>query len=148
MAIHQTDCDVCRQLALCEAGEHPRFVIDVPMSAVVMGPHQVWPGYTMLLCRQTVTELDELSPADYDQLMRELRDVARAVRVVTGAHKLNYEALGNQCHHLHWHIFPRQADEPRVLEPIWTSFPEDLAAHKYDESRHGELKKALIAQLS
>lgn len=113
-----------------------------------MGPHQVWPGYCVVLARQPVVEITDLTEADYATLMAEVRRVAAAVQSLTGADKLNVESLGNQCHHLHWHVFPRQADEPRRLEPIWTSFPEDMAAHAYDEARHGELRKQLIARLS
>ncbi|MBL8047847.1 MAG: HIT family protein [Chthonomonas sp.] len=147
MAQHQDSCDVCRQLALAEAGEHPRFVANLSQSVVVMGPHQVWPGYTMLLVRQPVTELDELSEPDYLELMSELRRVAKAVREVTNADKLNYEALGNQCHHLHWHIFPRQANEPRRLEPVWTSFPENMADYRYDAEKHDQIRAAFTSRL-
>jgi diadenosine tetraphosphate (Ap4A) HIT family hydrolase len=33
--------------------------------------------------------------------------------------KLNYELLGNPHPHLHWHIFPRYADDPMPNKPIW-----------------------------
>ena len=33
--------------------------------------------------------------------------------------KLNVESLGNQVPHLHWHLFPRRADDPEKLKPVW-----------------------------
>jgi diadenosine tetraphosphate (Ap4A) HIT family hydrolase len=32
---------------------------------------------------------------------------------------LNYELLGNQVPHLHWHLFPRYRDDPEALKPVW-----------------------------
>ncbi|MEI7686422.1 MAG: HIT domain-containing protein, partial [Planctomycetota bacterium] len=33
--------------------------------------------------------------------------------------KLNVESLGNQVPHLHWHLFPRRADDPDRLKAVW-----------------------------
>jgi diadenosine tetraphosphate (Ap4A) HIT family hydrolase len=32
---------------------------------------------------------------------------------------MNYELLGNQVPHLHWHLFPRYRDDPNRLQPVW-----------------------------
>jgi diadenosine tetraphosphate (Ap4A) HIT family hydrolase len=42
-------------------------------------------------------------------------------------HKLNYELLGNQVPHLHWHLFPRYRDDPEHLHPVW------LALHRAEK---------------
>ena len=36
-------------------------------------------------------------------------------RQASRPHKLNYELLGNQVPHLHWHLFPRSPDDPDRL---------------------------------
>jgi diadenosine tetraphosphate (Ap4A) HIT family hydrolase len=33
--------------------------------------------------------------------------------------KMNYELLGNQLPHIHWHLIPRLAQDPAPLEPVW-----------------------------
>src|SRR5437899_512684 len=33
--------------------------------------------------------------------------------------KMHYELLGNTVAHLHWHLFPRYADDPNPTRPIW-----------------------------
>jgi|SRR5215204_5626808 len=33
--------------------------------------------------------------------------------------KLNYELLGNGAPHLHWHLFPRHANDSRPWGPVW-----------------------------
>jgi diadenosine tetraphosphate (Ap4A) HIT family hydrolase len=45
--------------------------------------------------------------------------LAEAIENCFHPHKLNYELLGNQVPHLHWHLFPRSADDPDRLRPVW-----------------------------
>ena len=33
---------------------------------------------------------------------------------------MNYELLGNQIAHIHWHLIPRSADDPAPREAVWT----------------------------
>lgn len=33
--------------------------------------------------------------------------------------KINYELLGNQLPHIHWHLIPRLSQDPAPLEPVW-----------------------------
>jgi diadenosine tetraphosphate (Ap4A) HIT family hydrolase len=32
---------------------------------------------------------------------------------------MNYELLGNQVPHIHWHLIPRLADDPEPRWPVW-----------------------------
>jgi diadenosine tetraphosphate (Ap4A) HIT family hydrolase len=32
---------------------------------------------------------------------------------------MNYELLGNQLPHIHWHVIPRLAIDPAPLKPVW-----------------------------
>ena len=32
---------------------------------------------------------------------------------------MNYELLGNQIAHIHWHLIPRPADDPAPRQPVW-----------------------------
>ena len=41
--------------------------------------------------------------------------IARAFRPV----KMNYELLGNQVPHIHWHLVPRLPTDPDLRAPIW-----------------------------
>ena len=45
-------------------------------------------------------------------LMEEVNLVAKAVAQVYEARKINYELLGNQLPHIHWHVIPRLAGDP------------------------------------
>jgi diadenosine tetraphosphate (Ap4A) HIT family hydrolase len=45
--------------------------------------------------------------------------VAEAVFKAFRPRKVNYELLGNGAPHLHWHLFPRHADDARPRGPVW-----------------------------
>ncbi len=64
-------------------------------------------GYCCLVVRRHAVEFDELSEAEAIGLVRDLRQVARVLRRITGAVKLNYEVHGNTIPHLHVHLIPR-----------------------------------------
>ena len=46
--------------------------------------------------------------------------VAEAVNLAFKPLKLNYELLGNDCRHIHWHIVPRYGTDPEPSHAIWT----------------------------
>jgi diadenosine tetraphosphate (Ap4A) HIT family hydrolase len=45
--------------------------------------------------------------------------VGKTLERVVKPLKLNYECLGNQEPHVHWHVFPRYAEDPLRLAPVW-----------------------------
>ena len=49
---------------------------------------------------------------------------------------MNYELLGNQVPHLHWHLFPRYAHDPDVLKPVWLAL--DRAERDAEQRRRME----------
>ncbi len=52
-------------------------------------------------------------------LMEEVNLIAKVVAGVYEARKINYELLGNQLPHIHWHVIPRLGGDPAPLEPVW-----------------------------
>jgi diadenosine tetraphosphate (Ap4A) HIT family hydrolase len=149
LAEHQTDCEICRRIERTRAGGDPGLIAELEEGVAVMGPSQYFTGYCLLLCKSPATELDELEPAVRARYLEEMARLAAAVRSVVRPHKLNYECLGNQAHHLHWHVFPRSLDEPHPEQPVWTCMPppEDAPRYAFDPERHGALRDAIRAAL-
>ena len=45
--------------------------------------------------------------------------LGRAIAAAFRPRKLNYELLGNQVPHLHWHLIPRYESDPNHLRAAW-----------------------------
>jgi diadenosine tetraphosphate (Ap4A) HIT family hydrolase len=72
-----------------------------------------------------VVEPTELDPNEAGAFWLELLEVGRTIEAAFELIKLNYNLLGNEVPHLHAHVVPRYADDPR---PGWPSpFLEDGA---------------------
>ena len=108
----------------CKAclGSWPRenhFIADLGLSNAYLHEDQFFPGWTVLVLKHHATELFQLAPTERIQLMEEVNLVAKTLSQVYEAKKINYELLGNQLPHIHWHVIPRLASDPAPLEPVW-----------------------------
>jgi diadenosine tetraphosphate (Ap4A) HIT family hydrolase len=76
-------------------------------------------GYTVVIWRgRHVNEPTELDDAEAAGYWAEVLAVARALLSVYQPLKLNYETLGNSLPHLHTHLIPRFAEDPRPGQPF------------------------------
>jgi len=114
-AVSDPSCKACQ-------GSWPRqdhFIADLGLSKVYLHDDQFFSGWTVVVFQRHATELFHLAPTERFQLIEEVTLVAKALAEVFQAKKINYELLGNQLPHIHWHLIPRQADDPAPLEPVW-----------------------------
>ena len=95
------------------------FIADLGLSKAYLHEDQFFPGWTVVVFKRHATELFHLAPTERIQLMEEVNLVAKTLGQVYEARKINYELLGNQLPHIHWHIIPRLAKDPASLEPVW-----------------------------
>lgn len=80
-------------------------------------------GYTIVIWRgRHVAEPTELTAEDAAAYWLEVVRVARALEAHLEPVKTNYNLLGNSLPHLHTHVLPRYADDPRPEWPF--PFPE------------------------
>jgi diadenosine tetraphosphate (Ap4A) HIT family hydrolase len=94
-------------------------IVDLEASRLFLHEDQFFPGYVLLVLRRHATELYELSAAERRTLIEEVSRVAEALARVFRPVKMNYELLGNQVPHIHWHLVPRLATDPAPHVPIW-----------------------------
>jgi diadenosine tetraphosphate (Ap4A) HIT family hydrolase len=113
------DCVFCRRLAGLDALPPGEVVWHFPHSVAFLGAWQYYDGYCVLIARTHATELSGLPDAERRAYLDEMCTLARAVGAYARPRKLNYELLGNQVPHLHWHLFPRSAEDPETLKPVW-----------------------------
>lgn len=110
--------------AACKAclGTWPRrdhFIMDLGLSKAYLHDDQFFPGWTVVVFHRHATELFQLDPNERAQLLEEVNHVAKTLAEIYHAKKINYELLGNQLPHIHWHVIPRLKSDPAPLEPVW-----------------------------
>lgn len=124
-------CGVCETIERIKNGENPYFVKELETGYVVIGDNQHFYGYSLFLCKECVSELFELDKDFRAKHMEEMILVSQAVANAFNAEKMNYECLGNGYSHVHWHLFPRKANDlgeygDNGKGPAWWLPPEEM----------------------
>ena len=141
-------CPVCGRIGETREGANPYFVRELETGYVVIGDHQRFEGYTLLLCREHATELSHLSPGSRAAFLRDMALTAEAVQNAFHPDKLNYELLGSgKGRHMHWHLFPRRHGDTPLPGPVWQV--RDMNDDRYlpSPAKLEELKTALGREL-
>jgi diadenosine tetraphosphate (Ap4A) HIT family hydrolase len=112
------NCPLCQRIADLDRNPGPGLVWRFPHSTATLGPWQFYTGYCVLVSREHATELSQLG-ANRAAFLEEMSILAAGIEACFHPHKLNYELLGNLVPHLHWHLFPRSADDQEKLRPVW-----------------------------
>lgn len=115
------DCPLCRFL---RPGHLPaRYVVvhRFTHSIAMLHPKQYYPGHCELWLKTHAQELFQLSHNIRNEFLDEMTTLAQAVHDELTPRKINYELLGNVAPHLHWHITPRQHDDPHPRSTIWAN---------------------------
>jgi len=118
------ECVMCARVA----AEGPLFIADLGASRVYLNEDQFFPGWVFVVLKRHVLELYELEAPERGVLIEEVSRMARALAEVYRPVKMNYELLGNQVPHIHWHLVPRLRDDPEPRRPVWsvTHHPKPL----------------------
>lgn len=137
----ETRCPFCLMVATLETAETYgagsgavwRRVALLPTAVAVLGADQYYPGYTLVIARRHATELYHLPDDESTTYFQDMLRVARAIDRAFSPRKMNYELLGNTVAHLHWHLFPRFADDPNPTRPTWehAHSPRELSEAEY-----------------
>jgi len=104
-----------------ERDTHP--VGDLALCRVLLMDDAHWPWVILVPRRPAVREICDLTEADQQQLVRESSQVARVLRALYRADKLNVAALGNVVPQLHLHHIVRHTDDPAWPRPVWGALP-------------------------
>jgi diadenosine tetraphosphate (Ap4A) HIT family hydrolase len=141
------DCLFCRKLAALDELPPEDVVWRFRHSVALLGQWQFYHGYCMLVSCRHASELSQLDDVERRNYFDEMCLLARAIEATFHPHKLNYELLGNQVPHLHWHLFPRSLQDPDRLMPVWLAL--DRAERDEAERRRlqtGPLDRAATAE--
>jgi diadenosine tetraphosphate (Ap4A) HIT family hydrolase len=147
-----TDCPFCQKLAHLEEIPPEDLVWAFPHSVALLGPWQYHEGYCVLVSRHHAVELSGLDDGVRRAYLDEMCLLARGIEQTFRPHKMNYELLGNQVPHLHWHLFPRSLHDPDRLRPVWLALDEaerdeDRRRQLMGKADRGQVAAALRQQL-
>jgi diadenosine tetraphosphate (Ap4A) HIT family hydrolase len=127
---HGEGCPMCEQ-GRPEATEYGARIFAGEVTDAYLQRRKVQRGYTVVVWRgRHVAEPTELSRDEAAQYWLEVLEVGRRIERHLEPVKLNYETLGNSMPHLHTHVMPRYALDPR---PEWP-FPHPEEAPPIDEA--------------
>ena len=119
-------CPMCDQ-GRPEETEHGARFFAGDVADAYLQKEKVQRGYSVVVWRgRHVAEPTELSEAEAARYWRELLEAGRRLERL-GPVKVNYEILGNSLPHLHAHVIPRYADDPRPGWPF--PFPGGKPCH-------------------
>ena len=142
-------CGICAMIDRIKAHNFRDFIAELNSCYVILGDQQFYRGYCVLFAKLHATEL-YLMPAESARLLSdEMRLVAEAIATVVKPWKMNYECLGNSEPHVHWHLLPRNENEPEELRrgPIWLR-PESERKVPLDENDRSALIGSIRTQLA
>lgn len=142
-----SDCLICEKVRGAQEGKNPSLIHEFKQSFLVLGDHQYFKGYSVLLLKDHVRELHELSPLRQQELFSELMAAGRAVFEAFQPWKMNYSCYGNQVPHIHWHIFPRYESDPDHLQQPWLRSPE-FGKHPTRETEGADLIRRVQMKLN
>jgi diadenosine tetraphosphate (Ap4A) HIT family hydrolase len=115
-----SDCVFCDKIPKLLQEKSPFVVHEFKNSFLLVGEHQTFPGYCVLVLKNHVTELFELDTPTQVEFLKELVASTKALKTTFSADKINVASYGNMTPHLHWHIFPRKKSDANWPQPPWT----------------------------
>jgi len=138
-------CLICQRIEFIKQGKNPDLIKELKTGYAVLGWHQYFKGYCLLLYKEHKTELHQLSQKTRAKFLQEMALLAEAVYKTFRPDKLNYELLGNGEVHMHWHIFPRCKTDLMPNQAIWVVDKKIRQAKQYLPNR--EQKQKLITAI-
>ena len=99
------DCLYCRR----DQRLHDLMIEIAPLgvSTLFLFREQTHPGRCVVAYRTHVNELFELPASELTLLMQDVAKAARAIKIASGAKKINYGAYSDKLPHLHFHLVPK-----------------------------------------
>ncbi len=141
-------CPLCERVRAAEFGDHELVIAQSEYSLVVLGDNQDCAGWCVVILKEHREHMAELAIGQQERIFADVARVAAGIRGVFGPVRINYECLGNQVPHVHWHVIPRHADDREPSSPVWGWPAEVLRGAMTDAARVelvGKLRKAMAA---
>ena len=112
-------CLLCERIQKTNEGLYPFIIHEFKNSYLYLGEHQYYEGYCILVTKTHFREMTDLPQKMRDEVFQEMMICHEAIQKVFQPKKMNLCSLGNVVDHVHWHFFPRYADDQNFKNPPW-----------------------------
>lgn len=89
--------------------------------------HPTRPGYVLVVPKQQVDHLWDLTSDDYQAVMLTVKKVANRIREVLQPVRVGIHVIGLDVPHAHVHVFPFSSADEYVMLPDASSVPDHAA---------------------
>lgn len=94
--------------------EHSVLVRQTPTSFIRIARNQAHAGYSLVILREHVTDLTDLTPAQLAGFWTDVQHTGQAIQQTFEPKKIDYLVMGHRMPHVHCHLLPQHArDDPR-----------------------------------
>ena len=122
-------CSLCEKINNTRNGFSPHLINEFKNSFLYLGEHQYYAGYCVLVSKSHYREMTDMPTAIRGEFFHEMMVAHEAIEKAFKPKKMNMCSLGNVVDHIHWHFFPRYADDQNFKNPPW------LQMHLFDMAK-------------
>jgi len=113
------NCPLCERVKLTKSGNYPYLIHEFKNSYLMLGEHQFFEGYSVLVLKEHFREMTDLPKSLQVEFFEEMMMSSKAIENAFGPKKMNMCSLGNVVDHMHWHFFPRYESDTQFTDPPW-----------------------------
>lgn len=118
------NCPLCSRITDTKNGQYPYLIHEFKHSYLMLGEHQFFDGYSVLVLKAHYREMTDLPEEMRVEFFQEMMSASSAIKKAFSPKKMNMCSLGNIVDHIHWHFFPRYESDPKFSEPPWLRMKE------------------------
>ena len=104
-------CVICERLDMWKNNSNPYFIHEFEHSIFVVGDHQFFEGYCLLLLKDHQRDITDLDLKVQGEFFKEVMIAGKVIQKMFKPFRMNYSTLGNVVEHTHFHVFPRYEEE-------------------------------------
>ncbi|AXL12420.1 HIT family protein [Microbacterium foliorum] len=124
-------CGMCADAHL-PANDHSALIATTETSHVRLARNQHHAGYCLVILREHVVDMSELSPAQLSAFWADVQRAGRAIDEVLRSKRIDYLVMGHRMPHLHCHLLPQHATDDPLRTVNIADGPTYLAPDAFD----------------
>ena len=112
---------------------------DLPLCRLLLSNDSNYPWFILVPRREGISELFQLDDDDQKLMWSETTTLARVLKELFGAHKMNVATLGNVVSQMHMHVIVRYRTDAAWPATVWGKLP----AKPYVEAQVSDIRSKL-----